>query len=117
MSHRYNQQLSSCLVISGRLRVAGRRPAQPGAEHETDLVPVLGEVGGLVQIPTPGPHQGLLRGEDRHLLRLAGLLHWLAAAGLSGRSGRLCVRPPHPRPELRGHGGLRQRRGKVRGEQ
>ena len=97
--------------------MAGGGPAQPGSEHATDPVPVLGSVGSLVQISTAGPHQRLLRGEDCHLLRLAGLLHGLAAPGLCGWRRGLCVRPAHPRPELRGHGGLWELGGKVRAEQ
>ena len=111
-----NQQLSSSLVITGGLRVAGRRPAQPGAEHETDLVPVLGSVGSVVQISTPGPHQRLFRREDCHLLRLAGILHWLAPAGLCSWRGCLSLRPPDSGPELRGCRGVRELCGKVRTE-
>ena len=86
--------------------MAGGRPAQPGAEHETDFVPVLGSVGSLVQISATGSHQRLLRREDCHLLRLAGFLHWLAATCVPGRSGRLHHWSGYTRPEHHRSGSL-----------
>ena len=42
---------------------------------QVSAVPGLGEVRQLVQVPAAGRHQEVLRGQDRSLLRLAGLLH------------------------------------------
>ena len=71
-------------------------------------------MGPLVQISAAGPHQGLLRREDCHLLRLAGLLHGLAAAGLPGRSGRLHHGSGHPGPEHHRPGSVQDSSRKVR---
>ena len=40
-------------------------------ECETGALRVLGQMGSMVQVSADPPHQGILRREDRHLLRLA----------------------------------------------
>ena len=47
--------------------------ARGPSECAPDPVQVLGQLAQLVQIPTSGPRQGVLRGENCYLLRMAGL--------------------------------------------
>ena len=97
--------------------MARGRDCQPGAQLQTDPLPVLGQVGQVVQVPATGSHQGLLWREDRHLLCLAGLLHRMASARLCCRRGCLCVRTVDPGPELSGHRGVWNFRRKVKEHQ
>ena len=42
------------------------------SQPQTNLALLLGQMGKVVQVPAPGPHQGLLWRENWNLLRLAG---------------------------------------------
>ena len=75
--------------FTGAFRVPWPRCSRRQVERETNPLPVLGQVGQVVQVPTPGSHQVVLWREDSHLLRLAGVLHRLAPSG--GRGGRDCL--------------------------
>ena len=68
----------------GRINSTSAEPASSSSR-------VLGPLGLLVQVPAARPHPGVLRGEDRHLLCLARLLHRLALARSSRWLGRLSL--------------------------
>ena len=86
--HRWEQQKK---VFSSKRESNTGRINSSSVEPASSSSPVLGPVGLLVQVPAARPHPGVLRGEDRHLLCLARLLHRLALARSSRWLGRLSL--------------------------
>ena len=63
--------VSKICLFTGSVRAPWRRRGPPSPERPTDLVPLLGSLGKVVQIPAAGSHQGIFRREDRNLLCVA----------------------------------------------